>query len=94
MTLRPGCSVERKVGRLKEDIGLWIKEAENRQKILDLLLPALKAAEELRKLKSLDYIVEKELVIAKFADGQEVTINVAGDSDMALLYDVVVKLWH
>ena len=78
---------------MKEDIGLWIKEAENRQKILDLLLPALKAAEELQKLKSLDYIVEKELVTAKFVDGHEVTINVAGDSDIVMIYDIVAKLW-
>lgn len=79
---------------MKKDIGLWIKEAENRQKILKLFLPVLKAAGDLPELESLAYMPEKETVIAKFTDGQEVKINVAGDSDMALLYDVVVKLWY
>ena len=32
--------------------------------------------------------------MAAFADGREVWINVAGDSDMAMIYDVVVKLWR
>lgn len=32
--------------------------------------------------------------MAGFADGKKVGINVAGDSDMAMIYDVVVKLWR
>ena len=78
---------------MRDDIGAWLKEAERRQRILTQLLPALKAAEGMGELESLEYIPGKEMAVAGFADGRKVWINVAGDSDMAMIYDVVVKLW-
>ncbi len=79
---------------MRDDIGAWLKEAERRQRILTQLLPALKAAEGMGELESLEYIPGKEMAVAGFADGKKVGINVAGDSDMAMIYDVVVKLWR
>ena len=79
---------------MRDDIGAWLEETGRRQRILTQLLPALKEAEGTRGILSLGYAPEEEMAVAAFADGREVWISVAGDSDMAMIYDVVVKLWR
>lgn len=49
---------------------VWLqKNIGDKQKILNLLLPALQATEDLSSLIQLEYEKEKELVYAKFANG-------------------------
>lgn len=55
---------------------------ENKQKILDLLLPAL------RETRNLYDVVE----LAKFASGHFKIINVAMDSGTAMIVDVIQQL--
>ncbi len=71
----------------------WITEAEQKQRILDHLLTTLRETEDLKDLQALEYRPGKEVVTAAFRNGQETDINIAGDSDIAMIYDVVVKLW-
>lgn len=62
---------------------------EQKQEILDKLLPALQATRALDNLKSLTYSREKETVTAVFESGGTRTINVAADSGIAMIQDVL-----
>lgn len=71
----------------------WIAEAEEKQRILDLLLPALRETKDLKELEALEYNPGEETVTAAFMGGGEEKINIAGDGGIVMIYDVVVKLW-
>ena len=62
---------------------------ENKQEILDLLLPALQATDNLDDLVSLVYYPENELVRAGFANG---LANVAMDSGTSMIRDVIKQI--
>lgn len=62
---------------------------ENKQRILDLLLPALQETRNLYDLVELEYRADRELVYAKFASGNYKIVNVAMDSGTAMICDVV-----
>jgi len=66
---------------------------ENKQQILDLLLPALKATRNLSDLESLEYKEESgdEYVIAKFPAGEKI-VNVYADSGTAMIIDIVKQI--
>lgn len=64
---------------------------ENKQNILDLLLPTLQATDNLHDLISLDYDAEKEMVIACFAGGKKL-VNVAMDSGTSMIRDVIGQI--
>lgn len=64
---------------------------ESKQQILDLLLPALQATRNLYDLISLDYDDKKEMVIASFTGGKKL-VNVAGDSGIAMIRDVIGRI--
>lgn len=64
---------------------------ENKQKILDLLLPAVQATDNLHDLISLDYDAEKEMVIACFTGGKKL-VNVAMDSGTSMIRDVIGQI--
>lgn len=64
---------------------------ENKQTILNLLLPTLQATRNLYDLISLDYDKEKEIVIAHFANGKKL-VNVEGDSGTAMIKDILKKI--
>lgn len=62
---------------------------EDKQKILDLLLPALQATSNLNDLVALTYVEEVECVRADFASGGWKRINVAMDSGTAMIQDIM-----
>lgn len=62
---------------------------ENKQKILDLLLPALQETRNLHDLVELEYRADRRLVYAKFASGNQKIVNVAMDSGTSLIRDVI-----
>lgn len=66
--------------------------AENKQEILDLLLPALQKTRNLYDLVSLEYNAERELVYAKFANGYAKVVNVAADSGTNMIRDVILQI--
>lgn len=64
---------------------------EDKQKILDLLLPALQATRNLDDLMSLVYVKlenEEERVIAVFHAGDKI-VNITGDSGTSMILDVL-----
>ena len=65
---------------------------EDKQKILDLLLPALQATCNLSDMVSLEYREDRELVYAKFANGNQKIANAACDSGTALIRDVIGQI--
>lgn len=68
---------------------------EDKQKILDLFLPALQATRGLSDLKSLTYSRKSygdEVVTAEFDSGSTVEINVSWDSGIAMISDVAKQL--
>ena len=65
---------------------------ENKQKILDLLLPALKATNNLHDLEFLRYDDEREEVIATFLNGWSKRANVAMDSGTAMIKDIITQI--
>ena len=65
---------------------------ENKQRILDLLLPALQETRNLHDLVELEYRADRELVYAKFASGYQMIANVALDSDVAMIADVIRQI--
>lgn len=65
---------------------------ENKQEILDLLLPALQATRNLSDLVNLEYWEDRELIYAKFASGNQKIANVACDSGTALIRDVIEQI--
>jgi len=65
---------------------------ENKQEILDLLLPALQATRNLGDLVSLTYDSETEMVAAVFANGSSKLANVAMDSGTSMIRDVIKQI--
>lgn len=68
---------------------------EDKQKICDLLLPALQATSAGRRLVNLIYAVEpgKETVTAVFQSGGTKVAHVTWDSGTALIYDVIRQIF-
>ena len=64
---------------------------ENKQVILNLLLPALQATRNLSDLVSLQYDPAKDLVVAVFASGTKMA-NVAMDSGTSMIRDVLKQI--
>lgn len=64
---------------------------EDKQKILDLLLPTLQATRENADLKELTYKAKNnnEIVICKFESGFELFVNVTMDSGTAMIRDIM-----
>lgn len=65
---------------------------EDKQKILDLLLPALQATRNLYNLKALEYEDKTETVKATFRNGYTKRANVACDSGTAMIRDVIKQI--
>ena len=65
---------------------------EDKQKILDLLLPALQATRNLYDLQDLEYSEERDLVYAKFESGYQKVVNVAMDSGTAMIQDIIKQI--
>lgn len=68
---------------------------EDKQKICDLLLPALQATRAGSRLVNLIYAVEpkKETVAAVFQSGGTKVADVTADSGTALIYDVMRQIF-
>lgn len=64
---------------------------EDKQRILDLLLPALQATNNLHNLLSLVYDADKKLVVANFPGGTK-TVNAAMDSGTAMIWYVIGQI--
>ena len=62
---------------------------ENRQKICDLLLLTLKATRSGGSIKRLVYDDYTESVIVTYSNGSEKRVNIACDSGVALIRDVM-----
>lgn len=65
---------------------------ENKQEILDLLLPTLRATRNLSDLKSLEMDWNSETVIATFESGGTKVANVGGNSGTAMIRDIIVQI--
>ena len=65
---------------------------EGKQKICDLLLPALQATRSLYDLQELEYSEGRDLVYAKFESGYQKVVNVAMDSGTAMIRDIVKQI--
>lgn len=64
---------------------------EDKQKICDLLLPALQETHNLHDLISLQYDAEKECVMALFPEGEK-RANVALDSGTGMIRDIILQI--
>lgn len=62
---------------------------EDKQKICDLLLPLLKATRAFHDLDDLEYIQDQDCVLLTFANGYVRKVNVAMDSGIAMIMDVI-----
>lgn len=62
---------------------------ENKQEILNKLLPALQATRNLHDLVELEYQADQELVYAKFESGYQKIVNVALESGTAMIKDII-----
>ena len=62
---------------------------EDKQKICDLLLPLLQATRAFHYLDDLEYIQDQDCVLLTFASGYVRRVNVAMDSGIALIHDVI-----
>ncbi|HCR83892.1 MAG TPA: hypothetical protein DIW07_10860 [Lachnospiraceae bacterium] len=65
---------------------------EDKQKICDLLLPALQATRGLSDVVKLEYDGAQEIVTATFENGYQKTANVAMDSGTAMIRDVIYQI--
>lgn len=65
---------------------------EDKSKICRLLLPVLQETRILSDLIGLEYIPEKECVVASFPDKPPRTICVACDSGIAMVSDILKRL--
>ena len=65
---------------------------EDKQEILDLLLPALQATRNLEDLVSLEYEAEQETVKATFRSGFTKRADVLWDSGTAMIRDVIKQI--
>ena len=66
--------------------------AENKQKILDLLVPVLRETRNLYDVVALEFDASQDLVYAKFASGHCKIVNVAMDSGTAMIMDVIRQI--
>ena len=66
---------------------------ENKQKICDLLLPALQETRSLCDLVDLEYIQEQGIILATFPS-RSIRINVMADSGIAMIKDIVETLMY
>lgn len=62
---------------------------EDKQKICDLLLPALQETRKLQDLEKLSYNEDNETVVATFWYGRKKIVNVHMDSGTAMIRDIV-----
>lgn len=62
---------------------------EDKQKICELLLPALQETRGLCDLVDLEYIPKQEVVLATFASGVVKKADVAVDSGVAMIVDII-----
>lgn len=65
---------------------------EDKNKICQLLLKTLQATDNLWNLEGLNYYPEKEIVIAVFENGAKRIINIAWDSGIAMIMDIIMNL--
>lgn len=65
---------------------------EDKQYILDKLLPALQATSNLYDLEDLEYDAQHEEVIATFKSGYTKRANVAMDSGTSMIRDVIYQI--
>ena len=65
---------------------------EDKQKILDLLLPCLRATRNLSDLKELRFNAITETVDAVFENGHTKLVNVAMDSGTAMIKDIIKQI--
>lgn len=65
---------------------------ENKQRICELLLPALQETRNLHDLANLTYDEEREMVIAEFTSGNVKRANVAMDSGTAMIRDIIYQI--
>lgn len=65
---------------------------EDKQKICDLLLPALQETSNLQDLENLTYNENSETVIATFCYGRKKIVNVYLDSGTAMISDIVRQI--
>lgn len=65
---------------------------EDKQKICDLLLPALQETSNLQDLENLTYNENSETVIATFCYGRKKKVNVHLDSGTAMISDIVRQI--
>lgn len=65
---------------------------ENKQKILDTLLIPLRETRALSDLYKLEYDSDREVVIATFENGYTKEANVAMDSGVAMIRDVLAQI--
>lgn len=99
----PGCTIDFMAAHIKwryemEDSFLlrrWLpdqKKTEDKQQICDLLLPALQATRALSDLVKLTYSADEDMVIAEFATGNTKKANVAMDSGISMIKDIVKQI--
>ena len=65
---------------------------EDKQKICDLLAPALRETRNLEDLDYLEYNRDRELVYAYFISGNCKIANVACDSGTAMILDIIKQI--
>lgn len=65
---------------------------EDKQRICDLLLPALQATSNLFDLVALTYDAGTELVTATFASGGTKIANVSADSGTSMIRDIICQI--
>lgn len=65
---------------------------EDRQKICDLLLPALQATENLQDLESLEYDTKTELVHATFVSGRRKIAKAATNTGASMICNIILQI--
>ena len=65
---------------------------EDKQKICDLLLPALQETKNLHDLEKLTYNEDSETVVATFGYGAKKIVNVHMDSGTAMIRDIIIQI--
>ena len=65
---------------------------EDKQRILDLWLPALRATRNLADLVRLQYDRDDKVVLATFENGYTKVANVNMDSGTAMMFDVLKQI--
>lgn len=65
---------------------------EDKQKICDLLLPALQETRNLHDLEKLTYNEDSEIVVATFGYGAKKIVNVHMDSGTAMIRDIIIQI--